>query len=51
MTPPRSAATPATRCVPPDQIDQCLADESSMASVKSESQAGSTSPVASPAIT
>jgi len=51
MAPPRRAAAPAIRCVPPDQIDQCLAEECSMASVNSESQAGSISPVASPAMT
>src|SRR5260221_11022117 len=45
------AAVPATRCEPPAQIDQCLADECSMSSVKSESHAGSMSPVARPAIT
>src|SRR4051812_17110917 len=49
ITPPRRAATPATRWVPPAQIDQCLAEECSMSSVNSESQAGSINPVASPA--
>src|SRR5450432_79108 len=45
------AAVPATRCEPPAQIDQCLADECSMSSVKRQSHAGSMSPVARPAIT